>query len=306
MTPTSLAPPPGDTELDQAAPAELVSESRSVLPSPSRRTLPTRFLGPPLWLSAGAHLLLLASLLLYLRFGPEMTPVGRPARQQVIEYVDLVTTSEIDAGPQAVEPPLAGDAPPVETVTPTGRPAAPGGAVLAPGAAPPVVSSEGGAAPPMGAPSGGGGAAERLRPGFSDPRLYANPEIARMRQPGMSDVQRYREHFQARIDALNDSMYGATGPNTDWTMKDGSGNRWGVSEEGVHLGPLTIPRFLIPTPPPSGTNQDLEEARERQRQRDEIQRQEADREVRRARQESQDAARERREQQRAGEPDPEG
>jgi hypothetical protein len=304
MTPPSLAPPPGDTELDQAAPAELVSESRSVLPAPSRRTLPTRFAGPPLWLSAGGHLLLLAALLLYVRFGPESSPLGRPAPQQVIEYVDLVATAEIAQEAPTAEPPVAGEPPAVEPASPGARPAAPAGAVLVPGGVPSVISSEGGAAPPMGATSGGGGAAERLRPGFSDPRLYADPEIARMRQPGKSDLQRYREHFQARIDALNDSMYGATGPNTDWTVKDGSGNRWGVSEEGVHLGPLTIPRFLIPTPPPSGTNQDLEEARERQRQRDEIQRQEADREVRRARQESQDAARERREQQRSGEPDP--
>ena len=125
-----------------------------------------------------------------------------------------------------------------------------------------------------------------------------------MRQPGMSDVQRYREHFQARIDALNDSMYGATGPNTDWTMKDGSGNRWGVSEDGVHLGPLTIPRALVPFPAASGTNQDLEEAREQQRQREEIDRQEADRERRGALEESRAAAEERRrEQQQGGGPD---
>src|SRR5690606_9739517 len=99
-----------------------------------------------------------------------------------------------------------------------------------------------------GAEGGGAGVAERLRPGFSDPRLYADPEIARLRQPGISDAERYRRHFQARIDALNDSMYGGSRPNTDWTTTDGSGNRWGISEEGIHLGPLKIPRALVPFP----------------------------------------------------------
>jgi hypothetical protein len=246
----------------------------------------------------------LLGLLLYIRVGPEATPVA-PRGLQVIEYVDLVGPAEAPA----VSEPEATSAPATETVEPATRPETPtaveqpGGAVLVPGGAPQVITSQGGEAPAAAAPAAGGSVAERLRPGFSDPRLYSDPEIARLRQPGPTDGQRYREHFQRRVDALNDSLYGATGPNTDWTVKDGSGNRWGISEEGVHLGPLTIPRFLIPTPPPSGTNQDLEEAREQQRQREEIQRQEADREVRRARQESQEAARQRREQQRGVEDD---
>src|SRR5690606_22410193 len=123
--------------------------------------------------------------------------------------------------------------------------------------------------------------------------LYADPEAVRITQPGPSDMDRYREHLQARIDAMNDSIYGRRGPNTDWTVRDGSGNRWGVSEDGVHLGPVTIPRALVPVPSASGTNQDLEAERERMRQREEIQRQEADRERREALQESRERAAER-------------
>jgi hypothetical protein len=172
-----------------------------------------------------------------------------------------------------------------------------------------VITSQGGERTVPAEPSaeaGGATVTERLRPGFSDPRLYADPELARLRDGGPSNAQRYQEHIQARIEAMNDSLYGQSGPDTDWTMKDGSGNRWGISEEGVHLGPLTIPRALVPFPAASGTNQDLEEAREERRQREEIDRQEADRERREALEERNAAARERREREQSGESDPDG
>jgi hypothetical protein len=297
MTPIGLAPPPTGPELHDSVEAEPVAEGRSVLPAPTRRSLPQRFVGPPLWISLGAHLLLLAGLLLYVRFGPEMTPLGRPGSEQTVQYVDLVDPTQLDAGEAA--PATSPQEPAAAAPAEVG--AAP------PGGVPRVITSQGGeAAVPAEAPAegGGGGVAERLRPGFSDARLYADPEIARMRQPGISDTERYRRHFQARIDALNDSLYGSSGPNTDWTVKDGSGNRWGISEEGIHLGPLRIPRALVPFPPASGTNQDLEQDREQRRQREEIDRQEADREVRRARDESNAAARERREEEQRGGDDP--
>lgn len=290
MTPIGLAPPPHETDLHEPASAELVPEARPIVPLPARRRSPERFFGRPLWISVGAHALLLAALLLYLRFGPEMTPLGRPATEQTVQYVDLVLPSEAEA--EAVEAEQA----PVDAASAASSPDPPSAAPRSQGAAPEVITSQGGNEPmPPPAASGGPGVAERLRPGFSDPRLYADPEINRMRQPPVSDVERYRRHFQARIDALNDSMYGG-GPNTDWTVKDGSGNRWGISEDGLHLGPLTVPRALVPFPAATGTNQDLEEAREQRRQREEIDRQEADRAVRKAREESAAAARARREQ----------
>jgi hypothetical protein len=286
MTPIAVAPPPADPDLHDPAAAEIAPVVRPIIPPSSRRGLPQRFFGLPLGISAGVHAALLGALLLYLQFGPEMTPVGRIGGPPV-QYVDLVTPSEIGA-----ETPEDASQPQESVAEP------PRGAVLVPGAAPGVITSQGGdqpmPAPPPGA-TGGGGVAERLRPGFSDPRLYAAPGVARMRLPAMSNVERYQRHFESRIEALNDSMYGG-GPNTDWTVRDGSGNRWGVSEEGIHLGPLTVPRALVPFPAATGTNADLEEARDQRRQREEIDRQEADREVRKAREESAAAARARREQ----------
>jgi len=300
MTPIGLAPPPDDVELHEPAEAELGAEPRHVIPAHSRRSLPQRFLGPPLWISIGAHALALAGLLLYVHFGPETTPLGRPGAEQTVQYVDLVLPGELtaaDAAP-ADQPVL----PATEAAAAAPSPAAPAGGV------PQVITSQGGeAAVPAAAEgeAGGGSVAERLRPGFSDPRLYADPDITRMREPGLSDTERYRRHFQARIDAMNDSLYGRTGPNTDRTVKEGSGQRGGASEDGLHLGPLTIPRALVPFAAASGTNQDLEQDREQRRQREEIDRQEADRERRRALEESNAAARQRRERQQSGGGDPE-
>lgn len=290
MTPTGLATPPTDQERHEHALAELGVGPRAVIPPHSPRGLPNRFIGPPLWISVGAHALALLGLLLYVQLGPERTPV-RSRGMQTVQVVDLVTPEEIENEPGAPAAP----APASEGPTTPGEAAA----QTQPGVtAPPLVTSQGGEqvmpAPPAGGAEGAGSVAERLRPGFSDPRLYADQDITRMREPGISDTERYRRHFQARIDALNDSMYGGSRPDTDWTVADGSGNRWGISEEGVHLGPLTIPRALVPFPAASGTNQDLEEAREQRRQREEIDRQEADRERRRALEESRAAARERR------------
>ena len=76
MTPIGLASPPQDTELHDPALVETGAEARPVIPARPRRTLPQRFIGPPLWLSLGAHLLILVALLLYVRFGPETTPIG--------------------------------------------------------------------------------------------------------------------------------------------------------------------------------------------------------------------------------------
>lgn len=304
MTPIGLAPPPNEPELHDSAQAELAAEGRSVVPHPSRRALPQRFFGVPLWISVGAHALVLLGLLLYVNFGPEATP--RRAALQTVQYVDLVLPSEVE--PAAVAPPTEAAGPAQPDASTEATPTPPGTSTPAAGA-PPVITSQGGeSVVPEGNPdaTGAGSVAERLRPGFSDPRLYADPQAARLREPGLSDAERYRQHFQARIDALNDSMYGGSGPNTDWTTEDGSGRRWGISEEGIHLGPLKIPRALVPFPAASGTNQDLQEAREQRQQREEIDRQEVDRERRRALEESNAAARQRRESEQSGGADPDG
>lgn len=307
MTPIGLAPPPPDTELHDPALAEIGAGAQPFIPIHARRSLPQRFVGPPLWISVAAHALVLAALLLYVRFGPESTPRA-PISGGTVQYVvDVVLPSELAPGLEA--------APPASEPEQAAAPASTGAAPATPApstapSAPQVITSQGGeqTVPAAQERGDGGGASvsERLRPGFSDPRLYADPKIARLREPGLSDAAEYRRHFQARIDALNDSLYGGSGPNTDWTVKDGSGDRWGISEDGVHLGPLTIPRALVPFPAASGKNQDLEQEREQRRQREEIQRQEADRERRRALQERNAEAGERREQEQREGGDPGG
>lgn len=121
-------------------------------------------------------------------------------------------------------------------------------------------------------------ARDALQPGYRDPRLYVSPPM--FPDLDRTDHERYMEHLQARIDAINDSMIVAANRErrtSDWTVTDGSGNRWGLSPEGLHLGGVTLPRAIIPLPRATGDNQRLEEERERLRRRDEIRRQENDR-----------------------------
>jgi hypothetical protein len=136
----------------------------------------------------------------------------------------------------------------------------------------------------------GAAAAASLRPGYRDSRLYVETPL--LPDIDKSPEQRYAEHLNARMDAVRDSMAveaGRADMRPDWVHTDGSGNRWGLSEEGLHLGGITIPRALIPNPRATGDTQSQQAERERQRQRDEIQRQEADR-ARRATQEERNRA----------------
>ncbi|HET7273541.1 MAG TPA: hypothetical protein VFI91_00055 [Longimicrobiaceae bacterium] len=140
-----------------------------------------------------------------------------------------------------------------------------------------------------------GDAAAALQPGFSDPRLWITPrELPEAPEP--TREEEYMAHLESRINAYNDSMgYAAAraADATDWTVTDSDGDRWGISPEGIHLGGFTIPRALIPIPSTS-TAEDAMEARERARRREEIQRQGADYERDRIREERREAAARRR------------
>jgi hypothetical protein len=194
---------------------------------------------------------------------------------------------EVVPSDNAPEFPTAGD-PVVRSSPPSGFPSA----------ATPIGQGGGtstGAQPPSG-PQPTGSAREALQPGYRDPRLYVAPRP--LQNIDQTDHERYTEHLQARIDAVNDSMGVESRRNattSDWTVTDGSGNRWGLSPDGLHLGGVTIPRALLPLPGATGDNASLGEARERQRQRDEIQRQEEDRERARTERERIEAIEERRE-----------
>lgn len=307
---SSLAPPPRDTRGREAAPARLERRRPAIsAPRPRRRS----FAGGPLSLSVLVHLVGIGSLALLARFGPSAGAASDAEVWEVVEYLDIPFPSGAAptgaAAPDAPPAPVATESPvtapraarrdPERLVFPT-RPRA-GLPPVAEGAASGVGSdasaavggeAQGGA--------GGGGVGARLQPGFRDARLYVDQEAESLKKTDTrSDHQRYMEHLQARIQASNDSAWAeGSHPNTDWTTTDRKGRKWGVSEKGVHLGGVTIPKQVIPLPRATGSNQKLEEAREKERQRKEIRAQEEDRQRRRTRAERAKATRDREDQQR--------
>lgn len=120
-------------------------------------------------------------------------------------------------------------------------------------------------------------ALERLR--------YRMPKIDVWRPsdpPPRSAEQVMEERISSRIAAYNDSLAMEVARReraTDWTVRDGSGGRWGVSGEqvgvlspgAIHLGDITIPLPIQFTPSP----EKREEVAGRVRNWNEIQRQAA-------------------------------
>ncbi|HET6763947.1 MAG TPA: hypothetical protein VFH27_09745, partial [Longimicrobiaceae bacterium] len=155
---------------------------------------------------------------------------------------------------------------------PAAGPARPGGAV-APGTGPGAGPGRGPGAPGAGT----GGAGGVLRPGYVDPRLVVKPGSFPP-PPPQTDIERYRDHLQARIDELNT----AEGEEAEhqrrlhnWTWKDGKGREWGIADGGVPV----VAGHRLPTAvlPPISRDRDHEDAaREVARRRAEIDRQAAD------------------------------
>ena len=295
MSSPGLAPPPPETRLPaRAAPIAAVARTRPAISPPRGR--PAIELGRgSVAVSLAAHALALTLLVVVLQIAPPLPVPERAAPVGAsVDYIDLdwpagvpgdgvaaVESSQLETPVTGADPALprqqVGTAPlSFPTGVPTGIPA------------PNASSGIGGATGPGAAQGGAGaaGAGGRLRPGFRDPRLYVGPSALPASPTGTAgNHERYMESLTRRIEASNDSVgISSREPNTDWTVRDRSGNRWGLSEDGLHLGPLTIPDELVPRPAATGSNQKLEEAREEQRQREEIRRQEEDR-ARRAEQE---------------------
>lgn len=268
MTSSGLASPP------RAAPPR-VHKPAPKPPERSRR--PER--SPPsfervfawsLGISLAVHLLLLLLSPLVVQFeSPPGAVADQPAAPDQAFGLEMVVPIPSENAPE--NPPVQErpeDEPPV---TPTTRPQLQA----------PIQPSQGGQTPPADAPAAPSGpsARESIRPGFSDSRLYVTPdEFPELRK---TEHERYMERLQARLDAVNDSMGVAAARErrtSDWTYTDGSGRRWGLSPDGLHLGDITVPPYLIPLPAATGDNQSLEAERERLRMREEIQDQEGRRE----------------------------
>jgi hypothetical protein len=149
------------------------------------------------------------------------------------------------AAPTPVElPALVAPAPELGPPAPPGAPA-PSGLV---GAEAPVEEPAAGGG---GAPDGARTAAERLRPGEKDPRLWfiLPEEIV-----GLSPEQRMELDLALGIAAMEDSARAvaiASRPFRDWTYTDDQGRRWGIADGTVFLGGFLPPIPFGFAPPPN-------------------------------------------------------
>jgi hypothetical protein len=112
--------------------------------------------------------------------------------------------------------------------------------------------------------------------------------------------ERVRARVAAQLQQYNDSVAAeeeARARALDWSVKTEDGGRWGISPQGVHLGSITVPRWLIPTPQTS--QEKRAEYAGRERNWSEIQRQAERMEIRDVFDERVRAIRERAEQERA-------
>jgi hypothetical protein len=254
-----------------------------------------RIFGWSLGISVGLHLLflLLSPFLIQTHTPPAGSPLTEAADPDRFG-LEMIVAIPSENAPELLPPP---------------RERAPERSLPVPPAAAPPSGPQAGAATPAPAPApaepsvnqGAGGPREGFQPGFRDPRFYVPPPPP-VSPDNRTDHQRYMDHLQARIDAVNDSLGLEARRNQppDWTVRDGSGNRWGLSSDGLHLGGVTIPRALIPSPRPTGDNQNIEAQRERDRQREEIRRQADEAQRRETRDERIDATRRQRDEQRSG------
>lgn len=83
-------------------------------------------------------------------------------------------------------------------------------------------------------------AADRLAPRVVDPRLW-QPMVLLPRDPTIEDVE---ARVGAAVELLSDSALAAAEAALrarDWTVRDASGGRWGISPGQLHLGELTLP-----------------------------------------------------------------
>jgi hypothetical protein len=322
MSSRTLAPPPSEVLRSESEPI-VVRRAGPVL---SPAWTPPRTGRGPVWISLLVHLLVIAGFVTFLRLGSPLRPgEGRGGPPQQVEYFDLefpgsgtpVGIPSATAGPALTAPTSAPGATRVNGRAAQDEeeaivfPRAPGARLPSPGGG--AVGSDGGAGAGAAAGGQGGGAGagggagsgaagagvgERLRPGYRDSRLYVDQEIERLKTADTrSDIQKYRERLHSLIEASNDSAWAqGSHPNTDWTVKDGSGRpKWGWDENGVYVGGVHIPKQLVPRPTTTGTNATIEAERQKEKDRQAIQAQEAARERKRIQDQAIKETRERKE-----------
>lgn len=86
--------------------------------------------------------------------------------------------------------------------------------------------------------SGGRSTVDRIQIRGNTPEILAQPgptaPIAR------TPFEEARARVHAAIQAVNDSIAAEGGPNTDWTVTDKNGRRWGIGPDGVYLGGVNV------------------------------------------------------------------
>ena len=329
MTPPAVSAPPQPAATKAAAPAP-AAELRVRAPlSRKRPERPPLLTARTIGVSLVLHLVLLAAVLLVPAPRPRVVLVSdgaNPVPGESVEYLEVGAWGGMATDPSASLPPPA--------AAPTGLSAAAVDSVLRnlpanvafPSRVPagiPQVSGAPGAGQPGGVPSGapngvpGGqpGAAGRRRSGpgglgpeLGDPRLVVTPQAVPERE--LSDEERYQQHFASRINQINDSIAGVADRQrrlTDWTVRDRSGRRWGIDQNGPVVAGRNVP-LPVPVPVPRSARDREDEARRERDQRREIDRQADQTERARHLRERQRAIRERadREREKAREDDDDG
>lgn len=101
-----------------------------------------------------------------------------------------------------------------------------------------------------GAGTGAGGAMEGMRPMLGDARVYTIPRGLSGAEPkGHKELfdSAFKDHFaRYRDSTLALAAVRATERQPgDWTLKDGSGRKWGIDPQFIRLGKFSIPTVLL-------------------------------------------------------------
>jgi hypothetical protein len=293
MTPPAATAPPPDAATRAPAPAA-APQLRARPPFSRVRHQPPPLLTPrTIAVSLGLHVLLLLGVLL--APAPERRFASRPPAvaagpQEVVDYLDVGEWGGMatDAAANLPEPEAAAatgisaaavdsvlralpDPGPFPSRVPTGIQPAPAGPPGRPG---PAIPGAGGGVP--GGQPGAGGPRRSgpggLGPELGDPRLVVRPTA--VPEAPVEDVDRYRRHFEGRIQALNDSVAGEAERvrrANDWTITDRNGKRWGIDQNGVVANGTHVPTPQLGVGRPSREQEDA--VRRERAQRAEIDRQ---------------------------------
>lgn len=93
---------------------------------------------------------------------------------------------------------------------------------------------------------GTGGPTQGVRPQFSDPRVWPAPAANGVTAPKTTSEQA-QSNLNSAITAHNDSMmamFGGRQPG-DWTFQGKNGQKWGIDNKAIRLGPVSIPNAIL-------------------------------------------------------------